>query len=427
MLTRRALLAGTAALAAGCSSMEGAFSVPGRPQMVELTWASESFSGMTERGFGSRGLRPALQQIVAALTDDSENPNGPTRGRYTLTSRYIDSQQANPPPREVEDLLAWYGSLEVDLLSVHPVIAQMLGERGIILPLDPFIAADGPELAEAFYPYLFEHFRSDAGQFALPVDASPTMVQYDPRYFADVGVPPVDSNWDWEDLVKNGLKLTERDDDGDVRRWGLVTQHQGSWWALWQNGADLADPNTEQCRLQEPAAIEALHFCYDLMHVHHVTPPITSRDGWQLFSSQAAPWPAMYYTSNQGSWHSEYRWAALPQGKVRSVPVIADMGIAITAHAKDTGAAYVALKGLVDVMQRFVHVPAQKAAVARLGDFRKTLLPEEITAFQTSMAYGRAIPFSGAMWQAMFAIEEGLARGDEVLTVVNEACSIMEA
>ena len=74
MFTRRALLAGTAALAVGCSSIESAYTVPRQPQGVELTWASESFSGMTERSFGSRGLRPALQQIVAALADDSENP-----------------------------------------------------------------------------------------------------------------------------------------------------------------------------------------------------------------------------------------------------------------------------------------------------------------------------------------------------------------
>ena len=427
MLSRRALMASTAALVAGCSSIESSFSVPSQPQVVDLTWASESFSGLIEQGYGSRGLRPTLQQIVAALTEDSENPNGPAQGRYTLTPRFIRSQEANPPPRDVEELLAWYGSLEVDLLSVHPFLAQMLGERGVILPLDQFIAADGPEFSEAFYPFLFDHFRSDAGLFALPVDASPTMVQYDPKYFEESGVPPVDSSWDWDDLVENALKLTQRDDDGEVRRWGLVTQHHGNWWTLWQNGADMAEPTTKQCRLQEPAAIEALQFCYDLMHVRRVTPPITSTDGWQVFRSQSGSWPAMYYTSNDGSWSSEYRWAALPQGKVHSVPVMADMGIAITAQAKNTEAAYTALKGLLDVMQRFVNVPAQKEAVARMGDFRKTLLPAEIAAFQQSMEHGRAIPLKATMWRAMFAIEEGLARGDDVVTIVNQACSLVEA
>ena len=427
MLSRRALMAGTAALAAGCSSIESAFDVPSQPQVVDLIWASEAFSGLTERGFGSRGLRPTLQQIVEALAEDSENPYGPIQGRYTLTPRFIRSEQANPPPRTVDDLLAWYGSLETDLLSVHPLIAQMLAERGVILPLDQFIAAEGPDFAGAFYPYLLDYFRSDAGLFALPVDADPTMVQYDPKYFGEQGVPPVDSSWDWDDLVENAVKLTQRHDDGEVRRWGLVTQHLGYWWALWQNNADVAEPTTKQCRLQESAAIAALQFCYDLLHVRQVSPPLTSRDGWQVFRSRSGAWPAMYYTSNQGSWSSEYRWAALPQGKVRSVPVIADMGIAIAAHAKNPEVAYAALKGLLGVMQRFVNVPAQKEAVARMSDFRKTLLPEEVTAFQQSMEYGRGIPLNPAMWRAMRAIEEGLVRGDDVITVVNEACSLVEA
>ena len=55
------------------------------------------------------------------------------------------------------------------------------------------------------------------------------MVQYDPKYFEESGVPPVDSSWDWDDLVENAVKLTQRDDDGEVRRWGLVTQHHGNW------------------------------------------------------------------------------------------------------------------------------------------------------------------------------------------------------
>ena len=72
-------------------------------------------------------------------------------------------------------------------------------------------------------------------------------------------------------------------------------------------------------------------------------------------------------------------------------------------------------------------MPAQKEAVARMGDFRKTLLPAEIAAFQQSMEHGRAIPLKAAMWRAMFAIEEGLARGDDVVTIVNQACSLVEA
>ena len=64
---------------------------------------------------------------------------------------------------------------------------------------------------------------------------------------------------------------------GNAAPWKLVT--------LWKTARDMAELTTNQCRLQEPAAIEALQFCYDLMHVQRVTPPITSTDGWQVFRS----------------------------------------------------------------------------------------------------------------------------------------------
>ena len=293
------------------------------------------------------------------------------------------------------------------------------------MPLDQFISADGSELTETIYPYLLDHFRSDGGLFALPVDASPTMLHYDPKYFAEHGVPPVDESWDWDDLVENAVKLTQRDEDGEVQRWGLVTQHHGYWWALWQNEADVVDSTGVRCLLQDPVATKALQFCRDLIHSQRVSPPVTSSDVWHVFNADL--WPAMFFTSSQGSRSSNYRWAALPRGKVRSVPVAGDMGIAITARAQNTEVAFAALKGLVGVMQRFVEVPAQKEAVARMGDFRKTLQPAEIAAFQQSMEHGRALPLGRPRRDAMAAIEEGLVRGDDVVTIVNQACSLVEA
>ena len=102
--------------------------------------------GSVKRGLGSNGLEETLKQIVAALEEDTENPNGPVVGRYTLTPRYLRSEKVDPPLKGIDELIAWYGGLEVDLLSVPPFLAQTLGERGMILPLDQFVSADGSGL-----------------------------------------------------------------------------------------------------------------------------------------------------------------------------------------------------------------------------------------------------------------------------------------
>ena len=426
MLTRRTLMATSAGLAAGCSSLESSFSVPSLPKDVELTWGSLGFIGLFEPGVGGRDPETKLRQMVVALEEDTENPDGPAKGHYTLNSQFIDMEGVDPQPQDIDEILAWFGNLEVDLLSVSPFLAQMLGERGIIQPLDPLIAAEGPGVTEAFFPYLLDHLRSDDGLFGLPVNAQPLMLHYDPQFFAEQGVPLVDESWDWDDLVASAKTLTQRDEEGAVQRWGLALMSYRFWWALWQNEADLADPTTLRCLLQDSAAAEALQLCRDLIHTHRVAPPVTTMDSWHLFDSPSGKWPAMMYGAYQNFWSSEYRWTEIPQGKIRSVPVAGDMGMAITARTENVEAAFTALKGIVNTMQRFVPVPAQMEAVGRLGDYRKVLHPKEIAAIQSSMEHGRGMPLDQAVRGAMRAIEEGIVRGDDVVTVINAACSLVE-
>ena len=117
------------------------------------------------------------------------------------------------------------------------------------------------------------------------------MVYYDRVYFAQRGVPPVDSSWGWDELAENAAKLTNRGQDGVVRRWGLRA-HSKLWWALWQNDADVADPAALQCRLQEPAAIEALQFVWKLLHTLQVSPLALGMDLMKV-----TPPPAMVYNN----------------------------------------------------------------------------------------------------------------------------------
>ena len=134
----------------------------------------------------------------------------------------------------------------------------------------------------------------------------------------------------------------------------------------------------------------------------------------------------MFYILITRAHRNDYRLAESPRGKVRSVPVSADMGLAIHAWSGQTEAAYTALKGILQTMQGFVAVPAQIDAVARLGELRPNLLPAEVLAAQRSMEYGRALSRDERAWGAMQSIVDGLVRGDEVATVVNDACSALE-
>ena len=423
MLTRRALIASSAALAAGCGPFRSSVDLPSLPQPVALTWHVMPSIYFRRAGQNVQMPRDVLPQIAAALEGDAEDPNGPARGRYTLTGHALENPE--PSPRSTEEFAEWIGGIESDIMVVDAWMARGLGEQGVLLPLDRFIASDEPDLTDTFYPFVLEQFRGNRGLYALPLSAEPLMLHYDARYFAQQGVPPVDETWDWDALVEHAVKLTRRYDDGTVMRWGLMSHMYGIWWALWQNEAEMFDLATGQCRLQEPAATEALRFCHDLLHTHRVSPTRGALDLVQNFNPPSGSWPAMSYIPYQSLWWPGYRWAELPEGNVRSVPVTADLGLAIHTQTKHTEAAYTALKGLLNALQRFVHVPAQRDAVARLEEFHPTLQPEEATALQRSMEHGHALPYN-SIGPTMYQIVDDLARGANVAAVANGACAFLQ-
>ena len=432
MLSRRTLIGSTAVLAAGCGGLDIPFlPVLGTPKIAPLIWVSRPHTGLSS-GPVTALFEDMLRRVERDLQADTESPFGPTQGRYSLALQYVEhyagsySDPAAEEFRKPEFLAAWLEEIEADLVTVWHDEARVLGEMGVLLPLDQFGGPGGVDFEKEFYAQVLEPFRTNGALYALPADAFPLMLYYDADYFAQAGVAPPDETWDWDILVENALKLTQREGDGTVSRWGLVTHAAPIWWALWQNDAELADPLTPQCRLQEPAAIEALEFFHGLIHTHGVSPSVFGVDLLDLILNPAGSPPAMRYgTIPFRHLRYHYRRAALPRGRVRSVPVHTSPGIAIIAQTAKPEAAYTALKGLLRAMQPYVNAPAERENMERFETIRPDLQPEEVTAIQQSMEHARTEPQDATRSSAMWSLVEGLARGDEVASTVNHACSVL--
>ncbi|MYB76200.1 MAG: extracellular solute-binding protein [Chloroflexi bacterium] len=431
MLSRRALIGSTAVLAAGCGGLDIPFPALGTPKIAPLTWVSRPYTGLSS-GPVVASFEDMLRRVERDLQADTESPFGPTQGRYSLDLQYFEhyagsySDPESEQFRNPEFMATWLEEIEADLVTVWHDEARVLGEMGVLLPLDQFAGADNIDFEREFYSPLLESFRENGALYALPADAFPLMLYYDADYFAEMGVVPPDASWDWDILVENALNLTQREEDGTVSRWGLVTHTEPIWWALWQNEAELADALTLQCRLQEPTAIEALDFFRGLMHTHGVSPAVFSMDLWRIIDDPAGSPPAMMYTLIPlGYSRNNYRRAALPRGKVRSVPAHTDAGIAIVAQTAKPDAAYAALRGILRAMQPYVNAPAERENMERFGTIRPDLQPEEVTAIRQSMENGRVEPHEPALHRAMYSLVEALVRGDEVASAVNQACSVL--
>lgn len=431
-LSRRTMLASTGALAAGCSFAEPPLDAPSVPQAVALNVAASTMLYLSFLDqFDEDKPEDRHRRAVAMLETDKENPYGPSRGRYSLTLRFFGKLYPMPEVSQtaeeqeaasLEVATALLEELEADLVIVPMHDAMLLGKHGLLLPLDRFSGRMGMDLEREFFPSVLSQFRRGGALYALPVGALPQMLHYDEGHFLVQGVPPVDGSWNWDDLVERAAKLTTYKEDGMVDRWGLIAHMDWVWWALWQNGAEAVDSDTLQCRLQEPAALEALQYLHDLIHTHRVSPPTIWRD---LRSSRWPSPPAMLYDHFPLA-PSGYRTAALPQGKMHATPVRADFGIALTAQTKHPDAAYTALRGLTHALQNEVAIPASRAAAARLADIRTDLRPAEVAAIQHSLEHGRAEPQpikNVAQMIAMHEVMESLGRGDDVATMVISACS----
>ena len=422
MISRRVMVAGLGLLAAGCSTPQIPFSVPGFSKSIELTWAaSTQFIGLNRpRGVGDEEL---LLRVLTRLEEDIESPNGPKQGNYSLSLRHLDSDI----PQSLHDFSVLLREIKADLVTVSPGQARALGESGVLLPLEQFDTIAGSAVDRAFFPSLLEQFRSNGSLYAFPVDAGPLMLYYDADYFELEQAPQVNSSWNWNDLLENARRLTRHRDDGSILRWGLAAHQYGIWWALWQNEAEAVDNETMQCLLQEPAATEALRFFYDLIHTYRVSPPV-NRELWEIVTGSAGFPPAMVYgVPPLRPPRGHYHLAELPRGKVQSVPVHSGLGVGIAAQTESAETAYIALKGLVRTLQNFVYVPAGREAVAQLGEIRTDLGPEEIAAIQRSLEAGRALPLDApAAMYAMDNVVSDLVKGDDIVSVVNRGCSLLQ-
>ncbi len=445
MLTRRSLLGstavlgGAAALATGCSSLGIPLSPPSTPQGNVIKVAASPRSIYLVLPYGNYTdddeAEVRFERARMALEEDETNAYGPKRGGYSLDLRLVNDFY--PPyvePKTEEETEAFIAArlesvatvlddLDADLVTVWPEEARHWGENGLLLPLDRFSGAGESELNQEFFPTVVSQFRRDGALYALPVDAMPQMLFYDEGFLNRQGVPPPDSNWSWDDLARSAATLTSSKQDGTVSRWGLIAHGHGISWALWQNKANIVNSDTAQCRLQEPAAVAALQFVHDLLHKHRVSPLAEMRDLWDYHWRTP---PAMFYdfppiVHNQ---RNDFRMAALPRGKVSATPVRTRLGIGIAARTQRTEAAFMALKGFNRAMQAHVAIPAGREAVARLADLRPDISPEEVTAVQHSLEHGREWPQHGLPLTILYELAQGLGRGEDVPTIVNQACSI---
>ncbi len=100
--------------------------------------------------------------------------------------------------------------------------AQPLATReGLFLDLSPFFFADAALNVEDFYPAMLEKVQWDGGLWALPTEATLTLLYYDKTAFDRAGIIYPEMGWSRETFLKTAQDLTLRK-DAEILQYGFV-------------------------------------------------------------------------------------------------------------------------------------------------------------------------------------------------------------
>ncbi|GAA6732203.1 ABC transporter substrate-binding protein [Thermus brockianus] len=150
-----------------------------------------------------------------------------------------------------------------------------------IEPFDAYIAKD-PELKRAvndFFPAFMMNSTLDGKVYSLPFQRSTPILYYNKEAFQEAGLDPERPPASWDELVEYAKRLTKRDAQGRIVRYGVAipTENRSTWLleALTiQAGGLLYDPAGKGCKVlvdTEPVR-KGMQFKADLARRYGVSP-----------------------------------------------------------------------------------------------------------------------------------------------------------
>lgn len=402
--------------------------------LVSCTSSPSRKSGATVRvaalTFPGGGASPAILSLYKAALE--VNRNNPDLDIEIVT---VSPPQQDPynmkmmtePPKEPPTVTALEQALGQDpppdvvlfsgIYEFYPSL-----QKELLQPLDNFVRSDRNVKPDDYFPGALEALRDSDRLYALPVAVAPTVLMYDKRVFDEAGVPIPESNWDWSTFLGIARQVTKAKDDPQNDVYAMNLDSGMILPALiWQNGGDLISKDGLRSLLNEPAAVEAIKFQYDLVHTYKISPPrpqpgdkmamerMAVARAVPIGPGQVPPLMgpggrvAMQIMSGAGSMYMgfpfgrtgddrPFRLVEMPRGKAPATLMDVQVVVAMTNRAQDGPLAYKAMVALSEEMQKDMSVPARRSLAKNLRQINPNIAEEDVPVILNSLEYARAMP-----------------------------------
>ena len=219
------------------------------------------------------GVAGPLARFIEGYVSEFQRQNPQVRVNTVFGGNYEENQAkvvaairaGNPPDTAILLSQQLYTLLSMDAIE----------------PFDPYISKD-PELAQAvrdFFPAFMMNSTLDGRVYSLPFQRSTPILYYNKEAFREAGLDPEKPPQTWDELVEYAKRLTKRDAQGRVIRYGVAipTEDRSTWLLeglVIQAGGLLYDPAGRGCKVlvdTEPVR-KAMQFKTDLARKHGVSP-----------------------------------------------------------------------------------------------------------------------------------------------------------
>ncbi len=168
------------------------------------------------------------------------------------------------------------GGIAVDFIWLaHREDIPDLFKAGLLAPLDRWLEVDQSQPLDAFAPEARRLVRFRAQTLALPLAITPVVLAHNSSRFERANVAAPTGEWKWLDFIEAGKNLTEDiNGDGAPDRWGFMAPGHFPEWLVFlqQEGVTVADLDTGQVSMDDPATMRALTAWDELGRVHGILP-----------------------------------------------------------------------------------------------------------------------------------------------------------
>ncbi len=172
-----------------------------------------------------------------------------------------------------------------DMINIAIDGVQLAVSKGLLLPLDDFLASDpeGEAFLELIPQQLLDALSVDGTLYMMPNGWQTMVIHYNTDIFTNAGMDCPSADWTWDDFLETAQALTNDDHFGFGVFWGNFQLHP--WWLT--NDSYSITEDASASNLNDPKFIEAVSFMNDLVNTHGVSPDPLGMNPADLFANGA--------------------------------------------------------------------------------------------------------------------------------------------